>query len=216
MKHYSGRIDAGVRQIRYRDPVMRELIRNCPPLTSLKLERNQFQSLTNSILSQQISINAARSVRTRLLEHLGVTGITPEGVANLNVEELRAVGVSRPKAHYLLELAHKVLAAQLKLDRMSRLSNEAVIEKLTGVKGIGVWTAQMFLIFSLGRLDVLPCNDFGVRSAIRRLYALGELPNKKKCLEVAEPWRPYATIGSWYCWRSHELVTSGTPGRHQR
>jgi DNA-3-methyladenine glycosylase II len=104
-----------------------------------------------------------------------------------------------------LDLARKSLDGTVRLDRMGRLSDEAVIEMLTQVKGIGRWTAEMFLIFSLGRLDVMPVDDLGVRSAIKDLYGLGELPGKNKCLEIAAPWRPYATIGSWYCWRSLDL-----------
>jgi DNA-3-methyladenine glycosylase II len=88
---------------------------------------------------------------------------------------------------------------------MGRLRDEAVIEMLTQVKGIGRWTAEMFLIFSLGRLDVLPVDDLGVRAAIKDLYALDDLPDKQTCIEIAAPWRPYATIGSWYCWRALDL-----------
>jgi DNA-3-methyladenine glycosylase II len=93
----------------------------------------------------------------------------------------------------------------VRLDKIGRLPDEGVIEMLTQVKGIGRWTAEMFLIFSLGRLDVLPVDDLGVRSAIKNLYGLKELPNKTTCVEIAEPWRPYASIGSWYCWRSLDL-----------
>lgn len=205
MKRYADKIDAGVRHLRSHDPVIRAVIRMCPPLTSLRLERNRFRSLANSILSQQISIYAARSVRGRLVGQVGPSGFTPARIARLSVEELRAIGVSRPKARYLLDLAEKVDSGQVRLNRLGRLNDDEVVRELVGVKGIGVWTAQMFLIFALGRMDVMPWDDFGVRAAIRRLYGLETLPDKKTCLEIAEPWRPYATIACWYCWRSHEM-----------
>jgi DNA-3-methyladenine glycosylase II len=102
-------------------------------------------------------------------------------------------------------LACKTLDGTVRLERIGTLPDEPVIEMLTQVKGIGRWTAEMFLIFSLGRLDVLPVDDLGVRAAIRDLYGLNELPDKATCVKIAAPWRPYATIGSWYCWRSLDL-----------
>ncbi len=132
-------------------------------------------------------------------------GLNAESIARLTETQLRSVGLSRQKASYLLDLAQKTLDGTVRLNGIGRLGDEAVIEMLTRVKGIGRWTAQMFLIFSLGRPDVLPVDDLGVRAAIKDLYALDELPDKKTCLEIATPWRPYATIGSWYCWRSLDL-----------
>jgi DNA-3-methyladenine glycosylase II len=102
-------------------------------------------------------------------------------------------------------LARKTLDGTVELKKIGRLPDEDVIEMLTQVKGIGRWTAEMFLIFSLGRLDVLPVDDLGVRSAIKNMYGLKELPNKQTCIELTAPWRPYATIASWYCWRSLDL-----------
>jgi DNA-3-methyladenine glycosylase II len=104
-----------------------------------------------------------------------------------------------------LDLARKSLDGTVRLDRIGRLPDEAVIEMLTRVKGIGGWTAEMFLIFSRGRLDVLPVDDLGVRTALKNLYGLDNMPDKNTCVELAAPWRPYATIGSWYCWRSLDL-----------
>ena len=204
MKRHAKRIAAGVQHLKASDPVMRELIPTCPPLTSLRLKTNRFASLAEAILSQQISIHAARSVRARLDELAGPGGVTAETIAQRTTEQLRSVGISRPKVAYLKDLAERVLSGEVRLDRLGRLKDENVISELILIKGIGVWTAQMFLIFSLGRLDVLPYDDFGVRAAIARLYGLDEPPDKKAALGIAEPWRPYATIASWYCWRSHE------------
>lgn len=183
---------------------MRDLIPTCPPLTTLTLKTNRFGSLADSILSQQISIHAARSVRRRLDELAGPGDVTAETITRLTNDELRGAGISRPKIAYLKDLSERVCSGEVRLDQLGRLKDENVIAELTRVKGIGVWTAQMFLIFSLGRLDVLPYDDFGVRTAIKRLYDLDELPDKATALEIAAPWRPWATVASWYCWRSHE------------
>jgi DNA-3-methyladenine glycosylase II len=190
--------------VRSADPVMRRLIDAVGPCT-LRPERKRFGVLARAIISQQVSTAAARTIRGRLEGILDHAGLTAEGIARLNESELRAVGLSRQKASYLSDLARKTLDGTVPLGRLGRLSDEAVIEALTQVKGIGRWTAEMFLIFSLGRLDVMPCDDLGVRAALRDLYGLKELPGKSTCLELAAPWRPYATIGSWYCWRSLDL-----------
>jgi DNA-3-methyladenine glycosylase II len=115
------------------------------------------------------------------------------------------LGVSPQKSGYLLDLADGVMSGEVRLDRMSRMPDDEVIEALVQVKGIGIWTAQMFLIFSLGRPDVFPHDDLGVRSAIRNLYGLDDLPTKEVSHKIATPWRPYASVASWYCWRSLEF-----------
>ena len=120
----------------------------------------------------------------------------------MSVDELRSTGISPQKASYLHDLAARVQSGSLQLNRLSQHTDDRVIEQLVEVKGIGVWTAQMFLMFSLGRLDVFPHGDLGIRTAIRDLYGLDELPDQKTAEPIAEPWRPYATIASWYLWRS--------------
>ncbi len=184
---------------------MRNLIQRCPPITEMTLQTNRFGMLVNSILSQQISVHAARTIRTRLLDLAGPEGLTPETIGRLDAGRLREIGVSRMKAAYIGDLAEKVGTGRIRLNRIGRLDDAAVVTELTVVRGIGVWTAQMFLIFSLGRLDVFPHDDHGVRSAIRNLYALDELPNKETSNRIAEPWRPYSTIATWYLWRSLEM-----------
>ncbi len=184
---------------------MRDLIHRCPPITEMTLQSNRFGMLVNSILSQQISVHAARTIRTRLLDLAGPEGLTPETIGRLDAGRLREIGVSRMKAAYIGDLAEKVGTGGIRLNRIGRLDDAAVVKELTVVRGIGVWTAQMFLIFSLGRLDVFPHDDHGVRSAIRNLYALDELPNKETSNRIAEPWRPYSTIATWYLWRSLEM-----------
>jgi len=171
----------------------------------MKLKNDRFQTLVVSILSQQISGKAAIAIRKRLQERVGPGRMTPEVLSAMSVADLRSVGLSRQKASYILDLATRVHTGALSLNRMARLSDDAVIKSLVQVKGIGVWTAHMFLIFSLGRLDVLPFGDYGVRSAIQKLYELEALPDRDTCHRIAEPWRPYASIASWYCWRSLEF-----------
>ena len=198
-------IEKGLRHLRRADPVMKEVIRKVGPY-ALKPRRNRFHALVSSIISQQISGSAARSIRQRLLDHLGgPNGLTAENLRRLSPEQLRTLGLSPQKASYLLDLAEPVAAGRLRLEKIARLSDELVIEELIAVRGIGVWTAQMFLMFSLGRLNVFPHDDLGVRTAIRNLYELEELPDKATSHRIAEPWRPYASIASWYCWRSLEF-----------
>jgi DNA-3-methyladenine glycosylase II len=197
-------IEQAIRHLRKADPVMRDVIRKAGPFT-MQLHRNRFRALVFSILGQQISGKAAASIRARLIEYLKPEQISPQSIARLTPEKLRSVGVSPQKAKYLLDLATQVAEGKLRLDRVARMSDENVIDALVQVKGIGVWTAQMFLIFSLGRPDVFPHDDLGVRSAIRNLYGLDELPNKEISHRIATLWRPYASVASWYCWRSLEF-----------
>lgn len=190
--------------LRRNDPVMKDVIRRVGPF-GLQLRRDRFHTLVRSILSQQISGRAAQAIRARLEGVVAPQPLSPENLAALSLEQLRAVGVSAQKGKYLLSLATKVRDGELRLKAIGRLSDDAIIEQLIQVQGIGVWTAQMFLIFSLGRPNVLPCDDLGIRQAIRKLYRLEDMPDKATSLRIAEPWRPYASIASWYCWRSLEL-----------
>lgn len=197
-------IERGVKHLRRADPVLKAVIRQAGPFT-LKLKRDRFQSLVQAIISQQISGKAAMAIRRKLEDLVGPKGMTPQFISTLGIEDLRTVGLSKQKASYILDLAQRVHAGTLPLNGLARLSDDAVVEALIEVKGIGVWTAHMFLIFSLGRLDVMPHGDYGVRSAIQKLYGLDELPNRQTCHRIAEQWRPYASIAAWYCWRSLEF-----------
>jgi DNA-3-methyladenine glycosylase II len=187
------------------DPVMREIIASVGPF-GLKPMRNRFDALVRSIISQQISGKAAASIRQKLeaiAERYG--GITPQGLLRLSTAQMRRAGLSPQKQTYLRELARRVHKREVRLDRLHRLPDEEVIAELVQVKGIGRWTAQMFLIFTLGRTDVFPHDDLGVRAAIKRFYCLDELPDKETSHRIAAAWRPYATVASWYCWRSLAL-----------
>lgn len=191
------------RHLRAADPVMKTIIDAVGPFT-LGLERNRFRMLICSIISQQISGSAAASIFSRLRKMVGPE-LNAASLGQFSIEELRSVGLSPQKASYVTDLVQKVNDGTVNLRQIGRLSDEQVIEQLVQVKGIGRWTAQMFLIFSLGRLDVFPHDDLGVRSAIRDNYGLADLPDKDTAIKIAEPWRPYATVASWYCWQSLDL-----------
>lgn len=200
------------RHLRAADPVMKAVIDTVGPFT-LRLERDRFSMLIRSIISQQISTSAARSIRKRLQELAGPVGLKAANVAHFTLDQLRSVGLSPQKASYVADLARKANDGAVDLRQIGRLSDERIVEQLTQVRGIGRWTAQMFLIFSLGRLDVFPHDDLGVRTAIRDRYGLADLPDKQTAHAIAAPWRPYASVASWYCWRSldrnRETVAKG-------
>lgn len=204
MAYRQQHVRAALRHLRSADPVMGELIRRVGPF-KLRTQTDRFAILVRSIISQQISTKAARAIHDRLAELLAPEKISAAGIHGLDLPQLRSVGLSPQKAAYLKDLADRIVAGQVRLNTIGRLTDEAVIEQLIQVKGIGRWTAQMFLIFSLGRLDVFPHDDLGIRSAIRRFYRLSDLPDKATSLRIAEPWRPYSSIASWYCWRGCEI-----------
>lgn len=189
---------------RRHDPTLHAVIRRAGPFT-LKPQRDRFQMLVRSIVSQQISTSAARTIYGRLETAAGLRGIKADSLASLDAEQLRSVGLSRQKAAYISDLAHKVAGGEVRLGRLGRMDDEEVIAELAQVKGIGRWTAQMFLIFALGRQDVFPIDDLGVRTAIDKLYGFKGKQSKDDYLEIGRRWSPHATVGSWYCWRYLDL-----------
>jgi DNA-3-methyladenine glycosylase II len=167
--------------------------------------RDPYGALLRAITGQQLSVKAAQSIWNRVLERFGGETPTPEQILADDPEALRtAVGLSRAKSSYLRSLAEHVISGQLELDRLGELSDEVVIEELTAVKGIGEWTAHMFLMFTLQRPDVLPTGDLGLRNAMMKEYRLPTPPKPPELIEIAEPWRPYRTRASLYLWRSLE------------
>lgn len=195
-----------LRHLRKSDPVLADVIRRVGPF-QLESRRGRFQSLVRSILAQQISTAVARSMLRKLEARLTPNKLTPESLGRLSFDELRGLGLSRQKATYLQDLTEKVVSKTVRLHRVHRLTDDEIIEELIQVKGIGRWTVQMFLIFCLGRPDVFAPDDFGLRSAIQRLYGLSELPKRAEAEAIAAAWRPHATVASWYLWRSLELPT---------
>jgi DNA-3-methyladenine glycosylase II len=164
---------------------------------------DRYGALLRAIVGQQLSTRAARAIYGRLIERFGGRPPTPEEVLATDPDELRAAaGLSRAKVAYLRSLAEHVRDGSLELDRLEELPDEEVIAELTAVRGIGTWSAHMFLMFTLGRPDVLPVGDLGLRRAVMVRYGLPELPAPAVIERIAEPWRPYRTLACLYLWRS--------------
>ncbi len=199
------------RHLARRDPVLKRLIGLVGPCT-LQPEPDGFLVLVRAIIAQLISTKAAASIFARLLATLGKAGLTPAVVLKAGEAKLRGVGLSRAKALALLDLAGRTRSGALPLADFPNLSDEEVIGHLVPVRGIGRWTAEMFLIFSLGRMDVLAVDDFGLRAGVRDHYGLAELPGRAFLRQHAEPWRPYRSVATWYLWRSRGFVPQSDAG----
>jgi DNA-3-methyladenine glycosylase II len=189
------------------DPVLARMIDELGALPDVREGRpdpgDHYGALVRSIVGQQLSVLAARAIYGRLIERFGGRAPTPAEILADDPDELRsAAGLSHAKVGFLRSLAEHVTSGELELDRLSELSDDDVIEELVAVKGIGTWSAHMFLMFQLQRPDVLPVGDLGIRRAIERAYALDALPTPAQIEAIAEPWRPYRTLASRYLWRS--------------
>jgi len=194
---------AGVRHLAAHDPVLAEIIAQYPEPT-FKPHQNYYQALVDAIISQQLSVKAAASIEKRFVALFENTFPTPEQILAVDHETLRSVGLSRAKATYIQDLALHILDKKLLIDRLPDLTNEEIIHELVAVKGIGEWTAHMFLIFSLGRLDVLAVGDLGIKNSIQRLYGLRSAPTPAdmQALAQAKSWHPYESIACWYLWQA--------------
>jgi DNA-3-methyladenine glycosylase II len=193
-----------VAHLRRSDPVLAAVIRQVGACRfAVDGRGGTFAALVESILYQQITGKAAATIHGRLVALLGRRVPRPADVLAASDEDLRRAGLSRQKIAYLRDLSQKAQGG-LPLGRLSRLPDEGVIDVLTRVKGIGRWTAEMYLMFRLGRLDVLPVDDYGVRKAMQKAWRKRALPTADWMRRVAEPWRPYRTVASWYLWRSLE------------
>jgi DNA-3-methyladenine glycosylase II len=211
MSEYADAFRRAQRHLARRDPVLKRLIGLVGPCT-LQPEPDGFAVLVRSVIAQLISTKAAASIHARLLATLGKAGLTPAAVLRAGEAKLRAVGLSQTKALALLDLAGRAKRGVLPLADFPTLSDEEVIGHLVPVRGIGRWTAEMFLIFSLGRMDVLAVDDFGLRAGVRDHYGLAELPGRAFLRTHAEPWRPYRSIATWYLWRSRGFVPQSGGG----
>ncbi|MDA0692482.1 MAG: DNA-3-methyladenine glycosylase 2 family protein [Nitrospinae bacterium] len=179
---------------------MAELIREIGPF-QLKKNRKYFQVLCKAIISQQISTKAAHSITVRFYGLFDGQSPTPQSVFAMPEPNLRSVGLSRQKAAYLKDLSRHFVEKSIRPHRLPHLSNEDVILSLTGVHGIGRWTAEMFLIFSLNRMDVLPVADLGLQNAVKILYGMKSQPTLKKIRSLGKKWNPLETVATWYAWR---------------
>ncbi len=211
-----------VEHLKASDPVLREIIERVGP-PNIPRRDPTFASVARSIAFQQLNGNAATTIFGRLLKEChncngasngqpltdlsDWSALTPDAILSLTDEQMRAIGFSRAKASYLRDLAEKTRSGLLNFAQLPDMSDEDIIEHLTQVKGIGVWSAQMFLMFALRRPDVMPTLDFGINNAIKQAYRKRKMPKPKQVLKISEPWRPYRTAACWYLWRSMDVKT---------
>ncbi|HYL80857.1 MAG TPA: hypothetical protein VEU07_08590 [Candidatus Acidoferrum sp.] len=188
------------------DPVLCEIIQRVGPCR-IQFAEPDFETLVRSIVFQQLHGKAARAIFARLHGAVGNgTRMSPPAILALRTEEMLALGLSRQKAAYIRDLAEKSQAGSIDLGRLAGFSDAEVIDHLTIVKGIGPWTAQMYLLFALRRPDVLATGDLGIRLAIQRAYRLRKLPTPAKVEKLGAKWRPHCSLACWYLWRSTESV----------
>lgn len=198
-----------VRELKRTDLILSQIIESLGPCR-LGHGDQGFTALVRSMIGQQLSKSAAQSIYQRLSSLCGDKGITPKLLYSKSELELRNVGLSRSKAECLKGLAGLVLSGQIEFQELETMDDETVISILTQVKGIGQWTAEMYLIFSLGRLDVFPFTDASVRRAMMKVYKLDEQSYKKQAERIANKWRPYRTIACWYLYRYIDLIRNNS------
>ncbi len=192
-----------IEHLRLADPVLGRLIAQVGPYRIRYLPAD-FETLAKAIVYQQLSGKVAAAIFRRLVEAAGNGRLTPEAVLRLHPARMRAAGLSGRKIEYLRSIARAIRDGDLDLATLGRVPDAEVMRRLTQLKGVGEWTAHMFLIFALRRKDVLPAGDLGIRAAVQKAYGLPRLPSPREVEEMARPWRPYATVASWYLWRSLE------------
>jgi DNA-3-methyladenine glycosylase II len=173
-------------------------------LCTIRPHKDYYRELVDSIISQQLSVKAAAAIEGRFTAMWDGKYPTPEQILTKDVEQLRAIGFSRAKAAYVHDIARHIISGELKLDHLDELSNDEVAAELTAVKGIGEWTAHMFLMFCMGRSDIFPVGDLGIKNGMRALYGFKDVPSVEQMREksVKSSWHPYESIASWYIWQS--------------
>jgi DNA-3-methyladenine glycosylase II len=197
--------DAATQHLKKSDPILAAIIERVGPC-AMQFGEPTFHALAESILYQQLNGKAAATIFDRFTALAG-DPLTPKGILKLTDAQMRAVGLSRQKTAYLRDLAEKTQAGLLEFERMRDMSEEEVIEHLTQVKGVGVWTAHMFLMFTLRRPDILPTGDYGVQAAIKKHYKKRKWPKPNVMTKIARTWSPYRSIACWYLWRSLDIKT---------
>jgi len=187
------------------DPVMRDIVARVGPCR-MEFGDPTFHSLAEAIVYQQLNGKAALTIFKRFADAAG-NPLTPAGILRLTNEQMRTAGLSKQKSACLRDLAERTHRGELQFDHLPDLSDEEVIQHLTQVKGVGVWTAHMFLMFTLRRPNVLPTGDFGIRTAIKKHYRKRKLPRPEVMEKIAKPWEPYRSIACWYLWQSLDVTT---------
>jgi len=208
-------IAAGERLLARRDPVMRRLIKEAGPANIAgRRSRSYFEALAQSIVYQQLAGKAAAAIYGRVLAYFNGAAPTAPAVLTLSIEQLRSAGLSNAKVASIRDLATKSLDGTVPLRGLARYSDEEIIARLSTVRGIGRWTAEMFLIFQLARPDVWPVDDLGIRNGYRIAYELPAMPTAKELAGLGDPFRPYRTVAAWYCWQAVHIARGDmiTPG----
>jgi DNA-3-methyladenine glycosylase II len=203
-------MSSGAKQLAASDPTMAALIERIGEIDiATRLRRRSeerpadaYGALLRAIVGQQLSTKAARTIYGRILELFDGRTPAPEQLLEADEVDLRGAGLSGRKVEYVRDLASHVISGELELDRLDRLSDEEAIEEIVAVRGLGVWTAEMFLLFHLERPDVLSGGDLGIRKAVQVEYGLEEMPTPSRVLEIGEPWRPRRSLASLYLWES--------------
>lgn len=196
------RFEIARRQLMRTDPRLADVIKKTGKLRPSFADRDPFDALVGAVISQQLSTKAAATIRGRVLALM--PRLTPEALLAVPVPELRAAGLSGQKTAYLRDLAERVLDGRLDLHRLSELTDDEVIEVIVAVKGFGRWTAQMFLMFSLHRPDVLPTGDLGIVKGFQNVLGMKSRPSVRTMERAARLWQPYRSVASWYLWRTLE------------
>jgi len=194
-----------VNHLKKSDPILAAIIERVGPCR-MQFEEPQFPRLAQAIVYQQLNGKAASSIFERFATLAGKP-LTPAGILKLDNDQMRAAGLSQQKSSYMRDLAEKTQAGLLNFSRLPDLSDDEVIKHLTQVKGIGIWTAHMFLMFSLRRPNILPTGDYGVQTAIKKFYKKRKLPKPEQMQKIAKVWEPYRSVASWYLWRGLDIKT---------
>jgi DNA-3-methyladenine glycosylase II len=194
-----------INHLKKSDSVMRAIIERVGPCR-MEFGEPVFHSLAEAIVYQQLNGKAAVTIFKRFMALSGEP-VTPKGIMKLTDEQLRSVGLSKQKSSYLRDMAERATRGELNFTRLPEMADDEVIKHLTQVKGVGVWTAHMFLMFTLKRPNVLPTGDFGVQMAIKKHYNKRKMPKPVQMEKIAKPWEPYRSIACWYLWRSLDMKT---------
>jgi DNA-3-methyladenine glycosylase II len=192
-----------IHHLKKADPVLASIIERVGPYT-MQYREPVFQTLVRSIVYQQLSGKAASTIFNRLLAAVKADPLTPEAILKLRPQRMRTLGLSQQKVKYIRELARMTRGGEIQFERLGELEDAEIVAHLTQVKGVGVWTVHMFLMFALRRPDVLPIGDLGVRMAMKKAYGLAELPTPAEMEKIAASWKPWSSVASWYMWRSLE------------
>ncbi len=195
-------IKKAIQHLKSSDEVLSKLIKKHGQCTLSPAKNNPFHALTSSIISQQLSAAAARSIKGKLFSFLASEQFTPEGILKMIPRSFKEAGLSRTKQNYIMGIAFAVQHGELDFASLAECGDEDIISQLVALKGVGRWTAEMFLIFGLGRPDILSLGDAGLKRGFRLAYGLQQTPSADEMISISEPWRPYRSFASWYLWRA--------------